>query len=635
MANTRKTLVLTALLLILITSASASIAINGSRLDMRGNPIQGFFDTTGCGSNEAVTQVYANGSYNCGQAGGGLPTVLGIDNSANNSRITDLAGLDMTGDIQLQGNNIVGGTGSTIEGNAFRVNDFLSLEGNDIENGGIINANQFNAGGDSIMTSSGIELNDFSGLCVTTSSSCSPSSGTVSTEELDNPNDNNIQVQNTLDMNSNWLEHVYYLNPQGDTLRFGNNFGTQLDMGDDYLKFSHSGEDFFLGGEDTPDASESGIHLEADTNPDNGEPIFVVESSGGAERLRVEHSGDVYSENDFTTPGDFVGEDLFVSDDIDGPTVFTDLLKARDNSFLEINDDVEITGGFDIEQVDYVRLDNLASRDGDYISVEDTVDIGANDLTGQTQSSDPSRGLFFGGAESQLYHEDDVALYSDWDGEFYSCKLDGTDGSFDCSGSKNWIHPINETHIAEYSSQESGEVRAVVDDTTMVDDKVKGNYMTTVEYPKHFSDTIAKNPDIKAQVTPHDLATVAVTERTNEYIVIEADKEVKVDYTIKGIRQGYEDKQIVKKSNRTWSSGNRFKDEEDINNSDTAYGPPGEGKGLDGKTKPWHENPDHPLNNRNIVVNKTEEDIDQGNSQNRTTSENPETNSTVNGTENE
>lgn len=46
-----------------------------------------------------------------------------------------------------------------------------------------------------------------------------------------------------------------------------------------------------------------GIALRTESNPASGEPIFLVESSGGGVRLRVEHSGAVSTTNDFMKVG--------------------------------------------------------------------------------------------------------------------------------------------------------------------------------------------------------------------------------------------------------------------------------------------------------------------------------------------
>jgi hypothetical protein len=48
---------------------------------------------------------------------------------------------------------------------------------------------------------------------------------------------------------------------------------------------------------------------------------------------------------------------------------------------------------------------------------------------------------------------------------------------------------------------------------------------------------------------------VAVTERTSDYVVIEASSDVDVDFRVTGIREGYEDKQVVRVKEEDESGG--------------------------------------------------------------------------------
>ena len=110
-----------------------------------------------------------------------------------------------------------------------------------------------------------------------------------------------------------------------------------------------------------------------------------------------------------------------------------------------------------------------------------------------------------------------------------------------CDGSKNWIHSLNETHESVYSAQESPQVRAVVEDTVTVTDGE-----TLIELPDHFSETVGTDEEMTVQVTPHELATVAAAQRNTTHVTIAADRDVSVDYRVTGIRDGYEDKQVVR-----------------------------------------------------------------------------------------
>lgn len=63
-----------------------------------------------------------------------------------------------------------------------------------------------------------------------------------------------------------------------------------------------AGATFALGGVDAVNDG-TGVELRALTNPPNGEPIFRVLSSGGAQRLRVEHAGEVSMDNGLRVAG--------------------------------------------------------------------------------------------------------------------------------------------------------------------------------------------------------------------------------------------------------------------------------------------------------------------------------------------
>ncbi|MFB6208715.1 MAG: hypothetical protein ABEJ56_01100, partial [Candidatus Nanohaloarchaea archaeon] len=89
-------------------------------LNMTGKSILDYFDNS-CGENQAVKQIYDNGTVQCGQAGGGLPTVLDINKSANDSNINNIGTLnskgqqlDLGGELDLTNDNITDSTGCNV-----------------------------------------------------------------------------------------------------------------------------------------------------------------------------------------------------------------------------------------------------------------------------------------------------------------------------------------------------------------------------------------------------------------------------------------------------------------------------------------------------------------------------------------
>lgn len=109
------------------------------------------------------------------------------------------------------------------------------------------------------------------------------------------------------------------------------------------------------------------------------------------------------------------------------------------------------------------------------------------------------------------------------------------------ANTKNFVQPINEDEEAVYTAQESRDARAVVEGSVYVSGR------ETVELPRDFTGVASDtNADMTVVATPRELATVAVTHRTPSEIVIETDTPVQVDYRVTAVRDGYEDKQVVR-----------------------------------------------------------------------------------------
>jgi hypothetical protein len=135
-------------------------------------------------------------------------------------------------------------------------------------------------------------------------------------------------------------------------------------------------------------------------------------------------------------------------------------------------------------------------------------------------------------------------------------KIDGSvnvTGDLDVKGDvsaevKNFVQDINSTHEAVYTSQESPNPRAVVEGTARLK-----NGETSVELPNHFtrvsSDT---RPEIKVQATPLSTDTygIAVTRKATNKVRFEelmnGDSDIRFDYRVTAIRDGYEDQKVVR-----------------------------------------------------------------------------------------
>lgn len=223
----------------------------------------------------------------------------------------------------------------------------------------------------------------------------------------------------------------------------------------------------------------------------------------------------------------------------DGSEEFQGQLNITDSLDMQgtfIND---VLGIYGMSQTHTATLEIHTSSSSAQAPGLGNASLSASDLTCCVQSSSSDEDV-----DLDIESEGDIAFEADEDsssGGRYFAYLSASDGSWNVDGTKNWIHSLNSTHEAVYTSQESPEVRAVYEGQTLV----KGS--KNVSLPSHFSKTVSDSkPMLRVQATPHELATVAVTERTDDYLVIESSKDVEVDFRVTGIREGYEDKQVVR-----------------------------------------------------------------------------------------
>ncbi|MCP4503406.1 MAG: hypothetical protein GY822_26030 [Deltaproteobacteria bacterium] len=130
-------------------------------------------------------------------------------------------------------------------------------------------------------------------------------------------------------------------------------FRDDVTIGANALLFTDttSGATYELTGTDST-YEDNGVELRALTNPSSGEPIFRVLSSGGAERLRVEHDGNVSvgnstNDQDLVVSGNTSTRDLDATGDgdIGGDLVVSGNTSTRD---LDATGDGDIGGDLDV-----------------------------------------------------------------------------------------------------------------------------------------------------------------------------------------------------------------------------------------------------------------------------------------------
>ncbi len=124
------------------------------------------------------------------------------------------------------------------------------------------------------------------------------------------------------------------------TLRLQENTANDIILGgdtylfDDLLVFQDAdGSNYTLTGVDNA-YDDTGVELRTVANPASGSPLFTVLSSGGSERLRVEHDGVVHTDNGLsvdgsTTLGDATDDTVTVSGDLTISGNITNLTVAQ------------------------------------------------------------------------------------------------------------------------------------------------------------------------------------------------------------------------------------------------------------------------------------------------------------------
>ena len=159
-----------------------------------------------------------------------------------------------------------------------------------------------------------------------------------------------------------------------------------------------------------------------------------------------------------------------------------------------------------------------------------------------TASSSPAYGIV-GRSEADggygLYTPDDA-------------KIDGTMevlGDIEVSGIKNFVQTVSGDagpKQVKYTSVEAGEPQTEHTDVVEME-----NGVAVVELPDHFGMVTSDDERLAVQVTPYcdEPVRPQVTDRSTDRIVVkdfgDGPDEYSFAYTVKGVRQGFEDQQVV------------------------------------------------------------------------------------------
>lgn len=263
--------------------------------------------------------------------------------------------------------------------------------------------------------------------------------------------DAKLKVPGNTHFYGNDLTAVGHLNPNGGTTMVGGDLNL---TGDSELHTSGVYTDFVSStvypGKHLPFNSNNDVLVRPDFDADNGGP-YNWRFSGTNGSLIADGTLDMQ-------------DNRIEANDANGQTSINPTYGAiedREGIVLSAAPNINIQGG--AVSFDNTALYNTAGlwRDGDGTITYDTGD----------STNEHGINLKEGVSDENILITSNnyVRFRVDDDGSEHECLLNATSGNFECDGTKNWVHTVNDTHEAVYTSQEGPQVRAVVEDTTTVE----------------------------------------------------------------------------------------------------------------------------------------------------------------------
>lgn len=117
------------------------------------------------------------------------------------------------------------------------------------------------------------------------------------------------------------------------------------------------------------------------------------------------------------------------------------------------------------------------------------------------------------------------------------------EGDLAVTGTKNFAQTVETPDGPQELTYTAVEADQAQTETTGVTEMSGGR--TEIELPDHFGHVTSDEEELVVQLTPYELdgPRLAVTERSTDRIVVEADDDTTTEfsYTVRGVRAGYED----------------------------------------------------------------------------------------------
>jgi len=153
------------------------------------------------------------------------------------------------------------------------------------------------------------------------------------------------------------------------------------------------------------------------------------------------------------------------------------------------------------------------------------------------------------GNNMQVINNDGDAIFAysnngralDADGKVY------VDGDFEATGTKNFVQTVDTSDGPKEVAYTAVEADRAQTETTGVAQLEDGR--AEIDLPDHFGMVTSDDEDLVVQLTPYgiDPPRLTVVERSTDRVVVEAldDGEAEFSYTVRGVREGYEDEDVV------------------------------------------------------------------------------------------
>lgn len=131
-------------------------------------------------------------------------------------------------------------------------------------------------------------------------------------------------------------------------------------------------------------------------------------------------------------------------------------------------------------------------------------------------------------------------------------------GDLEATGTKNFVQTVDTADGSKEVAYTAVEADRAQTETTGVAELDDGR--AEIDLPDHFGLVTSDDEDLVVQLTPYavDVPGLAVTERSTDRIVVESrdrSGDFEFSYTVRGVREGYEDQEVVTDGDETRSDG--------------------------------------------------------------------------------